>query len=327
MLDAPVDAYGELHTLTRELYELLFDITNTDPDLQSAQRNGSFLSTGHAIGLTWAAMCIHDIMRTKKFMDGLYQAVVDCHRAKPGTPVHILYAGTGPFATLVLPLMAHFTSQQVQFTFLEVNSDSFACLATLLTALDLHSYVRGLHLADATSWQSSDHEPVTILLTETMQRTLKCEPQVAICLNLLPQLAADTLIIPEEVTVKLSFLRHCPTGADNVYHPPFITALAPVFSLNRVTIMENAGAYQQTPWAYNFSPVEVSIPPQPGQASSVLALLTDIVVYKRIVITYNESGLTMPHLLSQYSTGVVDRLRFHYRVSNNPGLIVAAIEA
>ena len=80
-----------------------------------AMRNDVYGETGMALGTLWAALCVDDMIRTKMFVKGLIEAVEDIMKKKEG-PVHILYAGTGPFATLILPTLASYTSDQVQCT-------------------------------------------------------------------------------------------------------------------------------------------------------------------------------------------------------------------
>ena len=47
-------------------------------------------------------MCVDDIMRTRRFVRGVYHAMADMLNAREGK-INLLYAGTGPFAMLVLP--------------------------------------------------------------------------------------------------------------------------------------------------------------------------------------------------------------------------------
>ena len=62
-------------------------------------REDIHLANGKALGTSWAARCVDDIIRTKKFVAGVYQAVQKLLNEYPEKTVHILYAGTGPFAT------------------------------------------------------------------------------------------------------------------------------------------------------------------------------------------------------------------------------------
>ena len=94
ILDADKNAYGELFAACDELYQVLLQIAGLDPYDEQNRRNTP-LDSGKAIDLNSAALCIKDLMRTKKFMDGICEAVGDAVLANPGKAVHILYVGTG----------------------------------------------------------------------------------------------------------------------------------------------------------------------------------------------------------------------------------------
>ena len=162
--------------------------------------------TGHgvAIGATWAALCIDDQLRTRLFIAGLHAAVLEVQARKPG-PVHVLYAGTGPFATLALPLMTRFSPAELQFTFLEINAVSLAAVKTLLKDMGLEDFVREVVQTDASTYQIADTD-IDILISETMQYSLVDEMQVPITLNLLNQLPLSTILIPERIVLRLGRL-------------------------------------------------------------------------------------------------------------------------
>ena len=208
LLDAGKYDYQGLFNLSKEYYDFLVEVINLDPEAEQNRSNRKYFDNGYAIGLTWAAMCIKDIMRTKKIVDGLYQAVCDVHKTNGGKPVHILYAGTGPFATLVLPLTARFTSRELQFTLLEVNEDSYNCVIKLFNTLNLDDYIQHSEQVDATKWILPIDLEVDIFLSETMQKALKCEQQVAICMNIIPQLSREALMIPENIVLKAALIHY-----------------------------------------------------------------------------------------------------------------------
>ncbi|MGK0387006.1 MAG: hypothetical protein ACI849_001626 [Patiriisocius sp.] len=60
---------------------------------------GIALSSQHAID------CLHDILRTTRFIKGVYLAILDAQKQFPNTRLEIVYAGCGPVATLILPLL------------------------------------------------------------------------------------------------------------------------------------------------------------------------------------------------------------------------------
>ena len=144
-------------------------------------------ASGLAVAPMSAAFCIIDFMRTQKFLMGIKQAVEDRLQKNKNKPVVILYAGTGPFATLVIPLTSVFTASQIQFVLLELNPVSINCLQKIITALGLQHYVTALTEADATSYLIDEKSQPDIIVSETMRPGLMKEPQVSIIANLLPQ--------------------------------------------------------------------------------------------------------------------------------------------
>ena len=97
----------------------------------------SFLDTeashtpfGKAVSLTTAAQCAEDPERGRVFIQGIYQAIQDRLKAHPGQIVNILYAGTGPFAWLLIPLLPLFSASQIQVTLLDIHQASLDKVAT-----------------------------------------------------------------------------------------------------------------------------------------------------------------------------------------------------
>ncbi len=183
----------------------LLDVSQLDIESQSNKTDLHF-KNGIAISTSYAALCVDDIIRTRQFIRGLYYAVQKTRENKSGA-VRVLYAGTGPFATLALPLMSHFKPDALQFIFLEVNTSTIEYLNLVINELDIREYVDAIICADATTFNLTDVLPVDILISETMQHALVKEMQVPIMLNLVKQLPKETILIPKNISLELSYLR------------------------------------------------------------------------------------------------------------------------
>jgi tRNA G37 N-methylase Trm5 len=109
------------------------------------------LENGKAIGLRWAASCVDDMMRTKKFIKELMEDVQNRIAQKPA-PIHILYAGTGPFAILILPVLACYSPAEIQVTLMEINKESFEGVKKCFNQLQLETYVKEYIHEDATTY-------------------------------------------------------------------------------------------------------------------------------------------------------------------------------
>jgi len=325
LLNAGKYDYQELFNVSKEYYDFLVEVIDLDPDDEQNRSNRKYFDNGYAIGLTWAAMCIKDIMRTKKFVDGLYQAVCDVQKNIGSKPIHILYAGTGPFATLVLPLTARFTSQELQFTLIEVNEDSYNCVNKLFHTLNLQEYIHHSEQVDATKWQLSVDLEIDIFLSETMQRALKCEQQVAICMNIVPQLSPKVLMIPENIVLKAALIHYEKESINSYISNPVVNSFGTIFELNKETILQNIFAYNETKGNYNFSPIILNIPKPSIEKVPTLNILTEIVVYDEDIITYKESGLTIPFQIQQFYEVLPEKIMFYYQIDENPGIRVIGL--
>lgn len=195
------DFHDKLAPAITAYTKLLFDIGKIESS-DTEERKHINLQFGNAIGTFWAANCVKEVLRTQRFIRGLYLAIQDKLAQKNG-PIHILYAGTGPFATLALPIMVQFSPEEVQFTLLEINETSHSKLLNVIDAFGLRAYVRQIEITDATTYILPNTE-VDIVLSETLNRALIKEPQVFIMLNLASQLGNDVIYIPEKITVNLS---------------------------------------------------------------------------------------------------------------------------
>jgi predicted RNA methylase len=230
------------------------------------------LPSGLALSPELAAQCVLDTHRTVAFLRGIAAAIEEAHRRFDGV-LEVVYAGTGPFAPLAIPLMP---LPRVHFTLIDIHDAATSNVRQLLDRLGLHaSVVR----ADATTYEHPS--PIHIVITETMQRALQKEPFVAVTRNLRRQLAPRGVLIPERVTVDFALIDPAAEQArwNGAAIPPHHERLATVAEITADReLME---------------PMEVTIP-RDGQWP---ALLTRVDVFGDAKIDDYESGLTMPEVL------------------------------
>lgn len=261
-LAADILAPGDLH-YGMAYSDMLFELA----DVKSDDSQRQHIETGHgkAIGTFWAAFCARQVIRTQRFCRGLYHAITDVLSTRPNRPVHVVYAGTGPFATLALPVMLQFTPREVQFTLLEINPESFNKLKTVLRTFDVEDYVKHMELCDAITWQAPDKE-VDIVISETMERALGSEPQISIMLNMVKQLNPEVIYIPEDITVGVAY---------NEVPRPEISGGTAIYSFNKAKyqqiIERSAGG---SGWSFDKTRLEYK--PIDGHK---LVYTTDIKVY------------------------------------------------
>jgi len=193
-------------TLQKKLYDFrdcLLDITHLDLNDLEDRKDLQF-DNGIALCTTFAALCIQDVMRTRQFIRGIYQAVTD-KLSENQKPVHIFYAGTGPFATLVLPILTKFSSDEIRLTLMDVNEKTLGYLDKVIQALSIEDYIDTIVYADASIYQFEKHQNVDILVSETMQYGLVKEQQVPIMINLVQQLSKNAIVIPNNIHLDLAY--------------------------------------------------------------------------------------------------------------------------
>ena len=326
------DNPATLEQAALKLHRIFSSITGIDDgSADTRDSNAALLPNGAAIAPRDAARCVIDSARTSKFLRGIHAAITDVGERFPAGPIEILYAGCGPFATLVLPLTTRFRPDQIQLTLIDTHARALELVRGLFQALGLNDYVRDYIQTDATTYvhRGAAH----LLVIEAMQTALSKEPQVGITLNLAPQLCKNGLLIPEKVTVDL-----CSYDPRLEYLPPDTCLNEPVSSstahranknrmkLGRVFELTAAMAFE-----LGATPGELSklsclpaagfeIPAHLG-ARYELLLSTTITVYRSHVLGEYESGLTHPLPLFDFSrANRGDRLDFLYSLASKPGL-------
>lgn len=272
---------------------------NMDADINAEHL---LLPAGKAIGLKWAAMCIEDMVRTKRFISGIHRAILDKQKLKKNSPIQILYTGCGPFATLLMPLITQFTSEEIQITCLEVNAISIQSLKNVMDAMDAQAYFKAIHHCDATSFRLPDSELIDIVVIEVLQLALTRESQVAITYNLIPQLPKSVTLIPEEITLHVAFIDTKKQDehrfkADPNLEIDYLAKIGEVFTLNKESALANI-----TPSSsLTFPEVEILFPKDLLKDKTSAVILTEIQVYGSYRLDFWESGLTIPTIFADLS--------------------------
>lgn len=204
-----LDLNNPAHSLRPEVVEMTSIFANSKSvrpiPKQNISEGETRTSNGLALSPAMAAMCADDFMRTITFIRGTYAAIVDVRNRFSARPAHILYAGCGPYATLAVPLMAIFTSSEVNFTLLDLHPESIISAKSLIDTLSFSESVINWETGDASSYYVRHGQMPDIILIETMQACLESEPQVAIIRNLLSQ-APEAILVPQEVRLDLKLV-------------------------------------------------------------------------------------------------------------------------
>lgn len=317
------DAYGEIKKATDDLYNLFLTVSGLKEDDESFRKD-YYLPQGKAIGTVWAAMCIKELLRTKRFIRGVFLGIKRAQGKFSDRPIHIVYAGTGPFATLLMPLTTVFSSKEVKFTLLEINPESIQNLRKVIKSFEAEEYVKKIVQCDAAEYQGDKGKPIHMVVTETMQRALKREPQVAITLNLVPQMVEGGILIPQNITVEAVLLdpkrdMERMMSLDGTV-TDYYYSLNNIFELNRdMTAIEKEGF---------FPGVEVELPNDIEKRYKSINLFTDIQVFEEEKLTYMQCSLNMPLKVMDidWTNNTVKKVRFQYVINENPGFVHKTVE-
>ncbi len=312
--------FSELTVAINKYKEIIYALTNVDIH-SDVSRQDIHSSNGKAIGTTWAAMCLEDILRTKKFINGVFKAIEKLKKEGKKT-IHVLYAGTGPFATLLLPVLAHYSSSELKVTLVEINTESFTFMKTLIEQLAFDEHVVAYKNEDATKLKIQDPENIDIVLSETLQRGLVVEQQVPITINLLKQIPQQILLIPESLALDICWMNY------NVFMNRSIENSEESYCLPIKRLIEiNKNSHDNLIFDFDNSNVqilaqeEIEISPNQKQSDyNHLALITRIKVFEDEEILMNESGLTLPIFLKIPDViSEPQTLTISYKIDKKPG--------
>lgn len=313
----PAAGYGTLREVCNGLQDFFHTLTGYQFPEFSRQEHIS-TREGQAVDTRTASLCINDFLRTQRFIAALNEAIADCRRKNPGSPVTVLYAGTGPFATLATPLITRWRPEELQLIAVEVNPASLNLLEKTIKALDMQPYMAALLPADACQLVLPGSLTPDILLSETMKPALEKEPQAALVRHMLPQCKPAAIMIPEAITISVAL------HGLLALHPDRLSGLGEIWRLDANWVRGLAGPVSGALCWEEEREVDLPVP-WPEELPNI-SLLTDMELYGRYRLGLNESSLTVTHKLGvREEWKDVRKVRFRYRFGINPGFEVVRL--
>lgn len=317
-------ALDSLHTIFSKVTGVRGDVLESHHDYET------FLMGGVAISPHLAARCLLDPFRTVQFLRGINAGIHEAIRRFPGEKIHILYAGCGPYGTLLIPLTTQFSPKQIQLTLIDIHTPSIEGVRYLIESLGIENYIYRCIQADAVTYRHPPDIPLHMVISETMEAGLAREPQLAIMRNFLPQLHKYGIFIPENIVVEANFsnseeedvglLMHrdefgYPIGRKLLKQTDRLP-LEPVISLN---IKTDHPQVVGDNWE-DIPLVSIEIPPRDERFDQFL-LQTTVTIFGPYGFAPYDCELSFPlrlHDLNQIASG--NKISFSYGFDNKPGI-------
>ncbi len=179
---------------------------HTHTDMDNLPEDGINLPSGLAISPWQAAACLKEVRRTTIFLRGIHKAILQLKQDFPGEKINVLYAGCGPYATLLTPFTTLFNPNELAFYMLDINEESLNSVRLLYSELGITEHIAEIICGDAATIVLPQDHTIHMAVSETMQKALIQEPQVSIMLNIIPQMEDNAIFIPEEINVSMKLL-------------------------------------------------------------------------------------------------------------------------
>lgn len=304
-------SHGELLNSARGLsdfFEKFSAVSTKDRHYESNDSIHTYLSSGVAISPLDAAICTNEYLRTTKYIRGVFEALNDLLIRFKGKKLHILYAGCGPYGTLVIPLLHLFDPKNLEVTFLDIHTSSLNSIKNILQSIGLEKFGCSYVQEDATKYKLL--KDTHLIITETMKAAFWDEPQVAISLNLLPQLSKGGEFIPNRVVVGFEGAHYKQILKDNILLKEKAGIyLCDVIDLDSSKDMNKDNLVCTTEYTLS----------QKLSEKMELQFITDIYIYKDNILRENECSLNIPRKVAFDEEVILgDTISFEYEFSNEP---------
>lgn len=301
----------QLRAALNAFSQLCSDVGGVVPDPSfDAWADDSLLNDGVAISPEAAAHCVSDTQRTVVFIRAAYAAITNAKQRFANGPIEVLYAGCGPFATLLLPLLANFRPGELVVHLLDIHQRSLDSVALLTRHFDLEGHRISYVKDDACHYQHSSN--LHVIIAETMQKSLEQEPQFAVTANLAPQLHARGIFIPQRIEVALCLAKleaeKAALQRGDALDPNALQATGERHALDTVLCLtpEQAvtlkqQACQNSHGLLELNPIHVTLPAITNLNTFDAVLFTRIQAFEQHRLLDYESEITLPLRCSEFT--------------------------
>lgn len=292
-------ACNELYRFFSELTEIEHSSANAEDAIQTK------LEGGKAISPKEAAHCVLDFARTTQFLRGIYAAIIELQKRFSTETLEILYAGCGPYAALIAPLLTLFQPKDLRLTLIDIHQRSIAGVEKIISELKFEDFIAEILCADAITYQD-DTKP-HLIICESMQNALQKEPQFALTLNLAPQLIENGIFIPQKISVQACLANSSKEFSTEGEERERIY-LGEIFNLEAEKLIAVDKAQEKI--------IEI---PQTNIENADFMLLTKVEIFDRFGLNDYDSGISYPLTLKELKNlSIGNRIAFKYIFDSNP---------
>ncbi|AUC74425.1 hypothetical protein [Olleya sp. Bg11-27] len=278
---------------------------------------GTEVSGGLALSPIHAKDCLEDYVRTARFTKGTYKAIQKAIQIFKNKKIEIVYAGTGPLGTLLVPLLPLFSSDDIAITFIDIHEDSILNLKQIINHLGYKDYVKAYLIEDATTFKFKEGAHIHVAITETMDKGLTKEPQVSITQNLVMQLCEKGILVPEDIEISSRKSFHVKEKAfkSNTNYKDYINLEEKdvLFSINKnIKSLKTKFSFESDWFFFN----------QDFETTPDICVYTKIKVFEDVFINDGESLITNPYCVKSLYALKKNKYKLHYSITNTPNWYV-----
>jgi len=191
----------KLESLFDRLYQVYQEV-----DIDAASRKRQFISRhGLVISPDQCVTTQKDTLRVRAFIRGAHQAIAAL-KAKHNECLHIVYPACGPFAPLLLPLIAYYKEtglydeNDLRITLIDMQTGAVESLKAVIHEMGIAGYINEITCQDACDYQTS--LPIHMVVLEAMQHGFSKEGYLPIARHFAAIMHADGVFLPQEVSLR-----------------------------------------------------------------------------------------------------------------------------
>lgn len=190
----------KLHSLFDRLYDV-YQRSDIDQKLRTRQfisSHGLVMSPDHCVTTQ------KDVIRVRAFIRGAHQAISTLRRKFDGC-LHIVYPACGPFAPLLLPLIAYYKQcglydeNDLRITLIDLQPGAIESLNSVVHEMGIAGYINEIICKDACLYQTPS--TIHMVVLEAMQHGFSKEAHLPIARHLASIMDVDGIFLPQEVTL------------------------------------------------------------------------------------------------------------------------------